>query len=65
MQLLTRAFIHSGHEVIEAEDGGIASEIVVAEAGCFDLLLSDIKMPVMDGIETRSVARNSPASPSC
>lgn len=47
---VARALLHSGHEVIEAEDGGIAAEIVVAEAGGFDLLLSDIKMPVMDGI---------------
>jgi DNA-binding response OmpR family regulator len=36
--------------VVEAEDGGLASEIMLDEAGRFDLLLSDIKMPVMDGI---------------
>jgi two-component system cell cycle response regulator CpdR len=36
--------------VIEAEDGGIAAEVMAAEVGRFDLLLSDIKMPVMDGI---------------
>jgi CheY-like chemotaxis protein len=39
-----------GHEVVEAEDGGLASEVMVSEQGRFDLLLSDIKMPVMDGI---------------
>ena len=39
-----------GHEVVAAEDGGLAAEICVAERGAFDLLLSDIKMPVMDGI---------------
>ena len=45
-----RALIHMGHDVTEAEDGGIAAEICVERNGEFDLLLSDIKMPVMDGI---------------
>jgi DNA-binding response OmpR family regulator len=36
--------------VVEAEDGGLASEVMLEEEGRFDLLLSDIKMPVMDGI---------------
>ncbi|MFD1254722.1 MULTISPECIES: response regulator [Devosia] len=50
-----RAFVVSaltmkGHEVIAEEDGGLAAETVDAEDGQFDLLLSDIKMPVMDGI---------------
>lgn len=39
-----------GHDVFEAEDGGLAAEILIEEDGGFDLLLSDIKMPVMDGI---------------
>src|SRR5690606_2658588 len=39
-----------GHEVIAEEDGGLAAETADAEDGQFDLLLSDIKMPVMDGI---------------
>jgi DNA-binding response OmpR family regulator len=47
---VSRALLHWGHEVVEAEDGGIALEIITAETGRFDLLLSDIKMPVMDGI---------------
>ena len=47
---VSRALKHAGHDVVEAEDGGLASEIVVDEKGRFDLLLSDIKMPVMDGI---------------
>ena len=45
-----RALGHMGHEVTEAEDGGIAAEICAEKNGEFDLLLSDIKMPVMDGI---------------
>jgi CheY-like chemotaxis protein len=47
---VTRALAHMGHEVTEAEDGGIAAELVAEAGGAFDLLLSDIKMPVMDGI---------------
>ena len=49
-RFVARALEFSGHEVVEAEDGGLAAEVMAAEAGRFDLLLSDIKMPVMDGI---------------
>lgn len=50
-----RAFVVSaltmrGHDVVAEEDGGLAAETVDAEGGRFDLLLSDIKMPIMDGI---------------
>ena len=47
---VVRALAHMGHEVTAAEDGGIAAEICAERNGAFDLLLSDIKMPVMDGI---------------
>ena len=47
---VVRALVHMGHEVTEAEDGGLAAEICAERNGAFDLLLSDIKMPVMDGI---------------
>jgi DNA-binding response OmpR family regulator len=58
---VSRALKHAGHDVVEAEDGGIASEIVVEQNGRFDLLLSDIKMPVMDGIALAlSVAASHP-----
>ncbi len=50
-----RAFVVSalsikGHEVVAAEDGGLAAELIEEEQGRFDLMLSDIKMPIMDGI---------------
>ena len=47
---MSRALAHMGHDVVEAEDGGLAAEVMQEEQGRFDLLLSDIKMPVMDGI---------------
>ncbi len=47
---VVRALEMSGHEVSFAEDGGLALEAVAEHDGTFDLLLSDIKMPVMDGI---------------
>jgi two-component system cell cycle response regulator CpdR len=47
---VTRALTHMGHDITEAEDGGLAAEICAERNGEFDLLLSDIKMPVMDGI---------------
>jgi two-component system cell cycle response regulator CpdR len=49
-QFVSRALAHAGHTVTEAEDGGLAAEILQDQQGAFDLLLSDIKMPVMDGI---------------
>jgi DNA-binding response OmpR family regulator len=39
-----------GHDITACEDGGLAEEAMAAADGSFDLLLSDIKMPVMDGI---------------
>jgi len=47
---VTRALEMSGHEVSDASDGGLALEIANEHNGNFDLLVSDIKMPVMDGI---------------
>ncbi len=46
---VARALRMDGHETVEAADGAEGLE-ALAE-GRFDLLLSDIRMPVMDGIE--------------
>jgi len=46
---VARALRLDGHETTEAADG--AEGLEKLEAGGFDLLLSDIRMPVMDGIE--------------
>ena len=60
-QFVERALLHCGHDVTVAEDGGLAAEHAETAAGAFDLLLSDIKMPVMDGIALAlTVAANYP-----
>jgi len=48
--LCARALSTEGHEVRTAGDGGEALELLAREEGCFDLLLTDIRMPIMDGI---------------
>ncbi|MCQ8783834.1 response regulator [Mangrovibrevibacter kandeliae] len=49
-QLVARALRLEGHEVDLAEDGEMALDQLIAEDGAYDLLLSDIRMPAMDGI---------------
>jgi CheY-like chemotaxis protein len=48
--LVARAIAMDGHETVTAQDGAEALEILTHEAGVFDLLLTDIQMPIMDGI---------------
>jgi CheY-like chemotaxis protein len=49
-RLVARAIAMDGHATVTAEDGAEALEILTREQGAFDLLLTDIQMPVMDGI---------------
>jgi len=59
--LVARAIAMDGHQTVTAEDGAEALEILTREEGAFDLLLTDIKMPVMDGIALAlTVARDFP-----
>ena len=46
-----------GYEVLEAEDGEQALEIIEAENGRFDLLISDVIMPGLDGPSMLKKAR--------
>ena len=48
-KFVARALRLDGHETHEAGDGAEGLEMLCE--GPFDLLLSDIRMPVMDGIE--------------
>jgi two-component system, cell cycle response regulator CpdR len=59
--LVARAVAMDGHETVTAQDGAEALEILTGEKGAFDLLLTDIQMPVMDGIALAlSAARDFP-----
>ena len=59
--MCARALSTAGHEVKTACDGGDALDLLQREAGRFDLLLTDIRMPVMDGIALAlSAARDYP-----
>ena len=62
--LIKRALSEEGHVVVATADGSEALDKLQGEGGGFDLLLADIKMPVMDGIALAlAVARDFPNLP--
>jgi two-component system, cell cycle response regulator CpdR len=48
--LVARALLQDGHDVMTANDGAEALDLLLRERGAFELLLTDIRMPLMDGI---------------
>lgn len=59
-----RALEQDGHRVSEASDGAAALDVLRGDARGVELVLSDIQMPVMDGIELAlNVARERPGLP--
>jgi two-component system cell cycle response regulator CpdR len=59
---IARALIQDGHTVTTAKDGAEALDVLTRERGAFELLLTDIRMPVMDGIALAlAAARDHPA----
>jgi CheY-like chemotaxis protein len=62
--LIKRALVEEGHFVVATTDGAEALDKLQSEGGGFDLLLTDIKMPMMDGIALAlAVARDFPKLP--
>lgn len=58
---VARALQLEGHMTVQAEDGAHALEILSADEVGFDLLVTDIRMPVMDGVALAlNVARDYP-----
>ncbi|MFZ5693203.1 MAG: response regulator [Pseudomonadota bacterium] len=49
-ELVARALKQDGHDVVANCDGAAALDALMRDDGRYDLLLTDIKMPIMDGI---------------
>jgi CheY-like chemotaxis protein len=49
-ELVMRALNEDGHELTGAADGAEALDVLSRRDSEFDLLLTDVKMPVLDGI---------------
>jgi two-component system, cell cycle response regulator CpdR len=49
-ELVVRALDEDGHQLTATSDGVQALDALQRHDGGFDLLLADVKMPVMDGI---------------
>lgn len=63
-QFTQRALSADGHAVEVASDGDEGLERVASATKPYDLVLSDIRMPVMDGIEmAHRIAQISPGTP--
>jgi two-component system cell cycle response regulator CpdR len=59
---ITRALLQDGHDVVATADGGEALDVLTREHGKFELLLTDIRMPIMDGIALAlAAARDHPS----
>ncbi|MCG8492372.1 MAG: response regulator [Sneathiellales bacterium] len=59
-EFVERALAHNGHEVVSVRDGAEALH-ALQDGDHFDLLLTDIVMPVMDGIAlSLKVAKDHP-----
>lgn len=54
--LVARALERDGHAVTQATDGARGLELITESRGNYDLVVSDIRMPEMDGVEMAKAA---------
>jgi len=54
---LKRGLEMDGHFVATAVDGGDGLDRLIADKGAYELLLTDIRMPIMDGIALALAAK--------
>lgn len=57
--LAARALERDGHSVTIAADGAQGLTLIRQQRGSYDLVVSDIRMPEMDGIEMATRRQNS------
>jgi two-component system sensor histidine kinase/response regulator len=61
-RMIVRRYLeHAGAEVDEAEDAEAALSRLRESAGAYDIVLTDLRMPGMSGIELASTVRDDPA----
>ena len=58
MRLVRKILNHAGYEMLEAEDGLTALEVVASQS--MDLILLDINLPDIDGLEVLARIREKP-----
>jgi two-component system chemotaxis response regulator CheY len=59
LKLISHFLLEDGYEVVTASDGREAYTIFKSEMGKFDLIITDINMPNMNGIELAQKIRSS------
>jgi two-component system chemotaxis response regulator CheY len=60
-QMVTYALTTAGHSVVQAPDGAAALKIADDHSDGFDLVITDINMPIMDGISLIRELRKLPS----